>query len=98
VESSDVIVSLLFHPQGCARSPRAHSELATCYAERKACTEEAIRNVTCSGKFSSDRTIREYAKQIWNLEVSPVFLEWSASSAAPEAPARWYVTDFVWAD
>ena len=27
-----------------------------------------IRNIASSGKFSSDRTILEYAKQIWNVE------------------------------
>jgi len=54
---------------------RAHRELATCYADRKVWTERAIRNVACSGKFSSDRTIREYADEIWNLQVSPVYIE-----------------------
>jgi glucan phosphorylase len=29
-------------------------------------------NVACSGWFSSDRTIKEYAEQIWNMKVSPV--------------------------
>jgi glucan phosphorylase len=28
--------------------------------------------VACCGKFSSDRTITEYANQIWNLKPSPV--------------------------
>ena len=41
-------------------------------AELLAWNAKAIRNVACSGKFSSDRTIREYAHEIWNLEVSPV--------------------------
>jgi starch phosphorylase len=59
---------------------RAHRELNTCYAERDTWTEKAIRNVACSGMFSSDRTIREYADEIWNLKVSPVFLEGNASS------------------
>jgi starch phosphorylase len=28
----------------------------------------AIRNIAGSGKFSSDRTIGEYAKDIWELD------------------------------
>jgi starch phosphorylase len=60
---------------------RAHTELAACYADRKTWTEKAIRNVACSGWFSSDRTIREYANEIWDLKVSPVFLEATVPSA-----------------
>jgi glycogen phosphorylase len=51
---------------------RAHRELDQCYADQAAWNAKAIRNVACSGKFSSDRTIQEYAHEIWNLEVSPV--------------------------
>ena len=58
---------------------RAHSELATCYTDNKAWTEKGIRNVACSGRFSSDRTIREYADEIWNLKVAPVFIDRGAS-------------------
>lgn len=29
-----------------------------------------IRNVAVSGRFSIDRTVREYAKLIWNVEPS----------------------------
>ncbi len=35
-------------------------------------TEMAIRNVAGSGKFSSDRTISEYAREVWNLSPVPV--------------------------
>src|ERR1700733_7284552 len=51
---------------------RAHTELEACYADPETWSRKAIINVACSGKFSSDRTIREYAGQIWNLEESPV--------------------------
>jgi len=51
---------------------RAHGELDRCYASPEIWTAKAIRNVACSGKFSSDRTIHEYAADIWNLKVSMV--------------------------
>ena len=51
---------------------RAHTEVEACYADADAWSRKAIINVACSGKFSSDRTIREYAEQIWNLKESPV--------------------------
>ena len=51
---------------------RAHRELDRCYADAESWTVKAIHNVAASGEFSSDRTIREYADQIWNLKVSPV--------------------------
>ncbi len=51
---------------------RAHRELTALYADREAWTRKAIINVACSGKFSSDRAIAEYADQIWNLKPSPV--------------------------
>ncbi|WP_313153152.1 glycogen/starch/alpha-glucan phosphorylase [Lacrimispora sp.] len=35
----------------------------------------AILNVACSGKFTSDRTIEEYVKDIWHLEKVKVELE-----------------------
>jgi len=51
---------------------RAHRELNAVYANRETWARKAIINVACSGKFSSDRTIREYAEEIWNLKVSVV--------------------------
>jgi starch phosphorylase len=51
---------------------RAHRALAALYADPAAWARKAIINVACSGKFSSDRTITEYANEIWNLSLSPV--------------------------
>ena len=51
---------------------RAHRELDTCYSDSAAWSRKAIFNVACSGRFSSDRTIREYADEIWNLKTSQV--------------------------
>jgi starch phosphorylase len=42
------------------------------YANPDQWTRMAILNVAGSGKFSSDRTITEYASQIWNLQPCPV--------------------------
>lgn len=33
-------------------------------------TKMVIRNIAASGKFSSDRTIKEYARDIWKVEPS----------------------------
>jgi starch phosphorylase len=35
------------------------------YADRHAWASKAILNVASSGKFSSDRTIADYAREIW---------------------------------
>jgi starch phosphorylase len=51
---------------------RAHRELDAAYADPETWSRKAILNVACSGWFSSDRTIKEYAEQIWNMKVSPV--------------------------
>jgi glycogen phosphorylase len=42
------------------------------YANQDAWARKAILNVAASGKFSSDRTIAEYAKQIWDAKPCPV--------------------------
>jgi len=39
------------------------------YADRTAWTKRSILNVARMGKFSSDRTIREYAEEIWGVKV-----------------------------
>jgi glycogen phosphorylase len=51
---------------------RAHVELAALYKRPEAWFRKAIINVACSGKFSSDRTITEYANEIWHMTPSPV--------------------------
>jgi starch phosphorylase len=51
---------------------RAHQELAALYKIPDAWYRKAIVNVACSGKFSSDRTIVEYATDIWNMKPAPV--------------------------
>ena len=41
------------------------------YRQPAAWCQRAIANVAGMGVFSSDRTIREYARQIWRIEPKP---------------------------
>ncbi|MFH2138723.1 MAG: glycogen/starch/alpha-glucan phosphorylase [Candidatus Omnitrophota bacterium] len=43
-------------------------EVSSVYADKEEWTKRSIINVAKSGKFSSDRTIKEYAKEIWGIE------------------------------
>uniref|UniRef100_A0A803SVA0 Alpha-1,4 glucan phosphorylase n=1 Tax=Anolis carolinensis TaxID=28377 RepID=A0A803SVA0_ANOCA len=42
------------------------------YMNPREWTKKVIKNIACSGKFSSDRTITEYAREIWGVEPSAV--------------------------
>jgi starch phosphorylase len=46
--------------------------LTSLYADQGGWAHKSILNVAGSGKFSSDRTIAEYAADIWNAEPCPV--------------------------
>jgi starch phosphorylase len=50
----------------------ADQRMLDTYADGEAWARKAILNVAGSGKFSSDRTIGEYAKAIWNVKACPV--------------------------
>jgi starch phosphorylase len=50
----------------------ADERLRALYANPDAWARKAILNVAASGHFSSDRTIAEYANQIWNVQACPV--------------------------
>jgi starch phosphorylase len=50
----------------------AQQRLGELYADSDAWARKAIINVASSGKFSSDRTIAEYAADIWNAVPCPV--------------------------
>jgi glycogen phosphorylase len=50
----------------------ADQRLRDLYAKPNAWARTAILNVASSGKFSSDRTIAEYAAGIWNVKPCPV--------------------------
>ena len=50
----------------------ADRRLVELYANPEEWTRKAILNVAGSGKFSSDRTIGEYAEEIWHAKPCPV--------------------------
>ena len=51
---------------------QAQERLGDLYANQDAWTRKAILNIAGSGKFSSDRTIAEYAAEIWGAKPCPV--------------------------
>jgi glycogen phosphorylase len=51
---------------------QTQENVAALYGDRQAWAKKAIHNVARSGKFSSDRTIAEYASEIWGAKSCPV--------------------------
>ena len=45
----------------------AQERVEAAYKDREGWARMALLNTACCGKFSSDRTIEEYAKEIWHL-------------------------------
>ena len=50
----------------------ADQRLNDLYADPDGWARKTILNVAASGKFSSDRTIRQYADEIWNVKPCPI--------------------------
>ncbi len=46
----------------------AQKKVEAAYADEKAWAKSAILNVASSGKFTSDRTIKQYVDEIWHLD------------------------------
>ncbi len=46
----------------------AQRKVEAAYKDEKSWARSAILNTACSGKFTSDRTIQEYVKEIWKLD------------------------------
>lgn len=53
----------------------AQRKVEEAYKDTTRWAKMAMLNVAKCGKFSSDRTIEEYAKEIWHLEKVKVELE-----------------------
>ena len=51
----------------------AQKKVEEAYKDKDRWSKMAMMNTACSGKFTSDRTIEEYVKDIWKLE--KVFIE-----------------------
>ncbi len=50
----------------------AHTRLGKLYEDSEEWSRRVILNIAASGKFSSDRTIAEYAKEVWQVNPCPV--------------------------
>ena len=60
------------HLADLASYMEADRRLGELYTDPDAWARKAILNIASSGKFSSDRTISEYATGVWNVEPCPV--------------------------
>jgi starch phosphorylase len=63
----------------------AHERVDALYRKPHAWARKAMLNVARMGRFSADRTIREYAEEIWNLEAVPVSLARGRSDTIVQA-------------
>ena len=54
-------------PEEEAAYKKAQEEVDRAYKDKRRWAKMAIINTAKSGKFSSDRTIKEYADEIWGL-------------------------------
>ena len=60
----------------------AHKKVDEAYRDEKRWAKMAMLNTACSGKFSSDRTIEQYAQEIWHLEKVTVNMPKESATAA----------------
>jgi len=49
---------------------QAQHEVDELYTKQTEWTKKSLLNIASSGKFSSDRTIAEYGREIWGVEPS----------------------------
>jgi starch phosphorylase len=51
---------------------QTHERVERLYCDKESWSRKAILNVAYSGKFSSDRTIQEYAREVWQIKPVPI--------------------------
>ena len=57
-----------FHLADLESYIHAHERAREVFKDKSLWAHKAILNVARSGKFSSDRTIRQYADEIWGIQ------------------------------
>jgi starch phosphorylase len=60
------------HLADLASYSEAQTRLGELYADQENWSRKAVLNIAASRTFSSDRTISEYARDIWHVEPCPV--------------------------
>ncbi len=71
----------------------AHAAARAAHTDREGWNRMAITNIASSAKFSSDRTIREYADEIWKVSASDVETDQSPFLSLEEARSPRRLTD-----
>jgi len=54
---------------------KAHQEVDRAYQDSRGWFRRALLNIAAMGRFSSDRAIREYVRDIWRVETYPIEVE-----------------------
>uniref|UniRef100_A0A8D0WBY6 Alpha-1,4 glucan phosphorylase n=1 Tax=Sus scrofa TaxID=9823 RepID=A0A8D0WBY6_PIG len=57
---------------------KCQEKVSQLYMNPKAWNTMVLKNIAAAGKFSSDRTIKEYARDIWNMEPSDLKISLSS--------------------
>ncbi|AFG36793.1 glycogen/starch/alpha-glucan phosphorylase [Spirochaeta africana] len=66
----------------------AHRKIDELYRNRSKWAEMAILNIANAGKFSSDRTISQYAEDIWGVKPCPIEYNLDQAETLDEAKAQ----------
>ncbi|XP_065186596.1 glycogen phosphorylase-like [Sycon ciliatum] len=85
-EFHGLVDNLLNHDRFCLLADfeayiKCQEEVSALYKDQPAWHRKAVLNIASSGKFSSDRTISEYARDIW--DVQPFEMPVPAANQAP---------------